>query len=335
MASSDMPVKYFQQAELDVSGLNADALGSILIGRKACYSCPIACGRIVKLTNDEDVYAGPEFQTIAAFGSNMLNRDIEKVTIANKICNKYGLDTISCGSTITLVMDLCEKGLLDWDLNWGDMDAVYQLIRDIAHRKGRGDELAEGSLRFAKMYGLEMHVLHVKGLEVPNHDPRAYAGLATTYAIAARGASHTESDMHTVDIGIDVPELEIYSSDRVSSDGKGIIAAKNQDYRAFHDATILCHFPEVPPDTLVQLLSLATGFEFTRDDILTCGSRIVQVKRLFNLKCGLTPADDGLPARLITPLPESVTEDWVPDIDSQLEEYYTYRDWDRETGHPN
>jgi len=335
MAANDMPVKYFQQAELDVSGLNADALGSILIGRKACYSCPIACGRIVKVPDDEIKSAGPEFQTIAAFGSNMLNPDIRKVAIANKLCNRYGLDTISCASTITLVMDLCEKGLLDWSITWGDMDTVYHLIHDIAFRQGHGAELAEGSLRFAKRYGLEQHVLHVKGLEVPNHDPRAYAGLAATYAIASRGASHTESDMHTVDIGIDVPELGIYSSDRISSEGKGIIAARNQDYRAFHDSTILCHFPEMPPDTLVLLLTLATGFKFTRDDILDCGSRIVQTKRLFNLKCGLAPIDDGLPSQLLKPLPESVTEDWVPDIDLQLEEYYSYRDWDRETGHPN
>jgi len=333
MYANDMPVRYFQQAEFDISNLDARAMKSILKGRKACYACPIACGRVVSLDSQSKI-AGPEFQTIAAFGTNILNPDIKKVAYANRLCNLYGLDTISCGSTIALVMDLCEKGLLEWDVRWGDMEAVFQLIHDVALRIGYGSELADGSLRFAKRYGLEKHVLHVKGLEVPNHDPRAYAGLATVYAVSARGASHTESDMHTVDIGIDVPELGIHSSDRVASKGKGITAAKNQDFRAFHDSMILCHFPEVPPAKIVELLNLATGFKYAINDILLSGSQIVSMKRRFNLQCGLSPKDDSLPSQLLQPLPESVTEEWVPDLNMQIDEYYTYRKWNRETGEP-
>lgn len=333
MTTNDMPVKYFQQAEFDVSGLDAKALGLILSGHKGCYSCPIGCGRVVTLPDlGKDDIAGPEFQTIAAFGTNMLNPDIKKVSYANWLCNLYGLDTISCGSTLALVMHLCSKGLLDWNLDWGDMDSVFQLIRDIALRRKQGGELAEGSLRFAKEYGLEGHVLHVKGLEIPNHDPRAYAGLAVVYAVSARGASHTESDMHTIDIGIDVPTLGIHASDRVLSKGKGTTAAKNQDFRAFHDSMILCHFPEVPPGTMVALLNLATGTSYTEHDILQCGSRIVNMKRQFNLRCGLTPEDDTLPAKILQPLSGSMTEELVPDLEMQLREYYSYRNWDRGSG---
>ncbi len=335
MNAGDIPVKYFQQAEYDVSGLNAKAMMSILTGRKACYSCPIACGRLISIPEHDTIdIAGPEFQTIASFGTNILNPDIKAVAHANHLCNLYGLDTISCGSTIALIMMFCEKGLLDWDIEWGDMDAVFQLVSDISFRRGHGNELAEGSLRFAKKYGFEKYVLHVKGMEIPNHDPRAYAGLATTYAVSARGASHTESDMHTIDIGIDVHSLGIESSNRLSDEGKGITAAKNQDFRAFHDSMILCHFPEVSPELMVRLLNLATGSSYSIGDILTIGARIVNLKRLLNIRFGLTPEYDSLPEDLLKPLPESVTEDFVPDINRQLSDYYKYRKWDSISGIP-
>jgi aldehyde:ferredoxin oxidoreductase len=335
MIANDMPVKYFQEPEFDVSGLNAKAMKSILVGRKACHSCSIACGRVVSLPeHDLERIAGPEFQTIAAFGTNMKNPDIRLISQANRLCNLYGLDTISCGSTISFVMHLCEEGVLDWGIEWGDMDSVFQLIHDIALRKGRGNELAEGSYRFAQKHGQSDRVLHVKGMEMPNHDPRAYSGLATVYAISARGASHTEADMHTIDIGIDVPCIGIHQSDRLVSRGKGVTAAKTQDFRAFHDSMILCHFPEVPPATMVELLNLAIGSKYSSDDILRIGSQIVQLKRSFNLRCGLTPEDDILPKLIMTPLYDSVIEDNVPDIEQQLQEYYEYRNWDRKSGAP-
>ncbi|MDF1538936.1 MAG: aldehyde ferredoxin oxidoreductase family protein [Candidatus Thorarchaeota archaeon] len=335
MTANDMPIKYFQESEFDVSELNAKAMESILTGRKACHSCPIACGRIVSVPELQlsDV-AGPEFQTIAAFGTNMKNPKISRIAQVNRLCNIYGLDTISTGSIISLVMNMCEKGFLDWDINWGDMDAVARIIHDIALRNGKGDELAEGSLRFSKPHNADEEVLHVKGMEIPNHDPRAYSGLATIYAVSARGASHTEGDMHTIDIGIDVPCLGIHASDRVVSVGKGETAAKCQDFRAFHDSMILCHFPDVTPAKMVELLNVATGSKYIPDDILRIGSNAVTMKRLFNLRCGLTAEDDVLPHQLLEPLPESMTEDWVPDLNLQLDDYYSYRGWDRRTGWP-
>jgi aldehyde:ferredoxin oxidoreductase len=330
MIANDMPVKYFQESEFDVSGLNARAMKQILTGRKACYSCPIACGRVVSLPEHNlERIAGPEFQTIASFGTNIKNPDIQQVALANRLCNLYGLDTISVGSSIAFVMQLCEEKVLDWGIQWGDMDTVLQLIHDIAQRKGRGNDLAEGSYRFAKKHDQVQRALHVKGMEIPYHDPRAYSGLATVYAVSARGASHTEADMHTIDIGIDVPCIGIHASDRLVSKGKGTTAAMVQDFRAFHDSMILCHFPEIPPATMVQLLNLAIGSSYTPEDILMIGSEIVNTKRRFNLRCGLTPKDDALPTSLQVPLQDSMIEDSVPDMELQLREYYEYRKWDR------
>ena len=175
----------------------------------------------------------------------------------------------------------------------------------------------------------------MRGLEIPNHDPRAFSGMATVYTTASRGATHLEGDMYSVDMGADVRELGIIGGDRLENEGKGTTAAKAQDFRAFFDSAIMCHFAIVPPKTIVSLLNLATGWSLKVDDILTIGSRAVTMKRLFNLRCGLDPRDEKLPNALLIPHPDKVTDDFVPDVDMQLDEYYEYRKWDRKTGKPS
>ncbi len=335
MSFNDMPIKYFQGAEFDVSTLDSGAQGSILTGRTACHSCPIACGRRVTVPDlGLKNVAGPEYQTIAAFGTNIMNPDIKQVAWMNHLCNQYGMDTVSCGSTIALAMHLCEQGILDIGLEWGDTDKTAEMIHAIANRQGTGDLLAEGSLRLGQKLGVAEQVIHVKGLEVPNHDPRAFSGMATVYAVASRGATHLEGDMYSVDMGADVRELGINSGDRLENEGKGATAAKAQDYRAFFDALIMCHFAIVPLQTIVDLVKMATGLQMGIGDMLTIGSRSVTMKRLFNLRCGFKRADDTLPQALLRPLPEGVTEDFVPDMELQLADYYRYRGWDPATGRP-
>jgi len=335
MEFNDMPIKYFQGTSFDISTLNAKALGSILTGRTACHSCPIGCGRKVSIPEMglENV-AGPEYQTIAAFGTNVMNPDIKQVARMNRLCNQLGMDTISCGSTLALTMHLCETGVLDIDLQWGDTDRIADMIQAIAMRQGPGTTLAEGSKRLGDSLGVSEQVLHVKGMEVPNHDPRAFSGMATVYAVAARGATHLEGDMYSVDMGADVMELGINSGDRLENEGKGATAAKAQDYRAFFDLLVMCHFAILPLQTIADLIRMAMGNAMRISDMLMFGSRSVTMKRMFNLKCGLTPQDDSLPAQLLRPLPESATDDFVPDLQLQLRDYYAYRKWDRNTGRP-
>ena len=336
MEFNDMPIKYFQETSFDISSLNAKAMASILTGRIACHSCPIGCGRKVSIPEmGLENIAGPEYQTIAAFGTNVMNTDIRQVARMNRLCNQLGMDTISCGSTLALSMYLRETGVLDIDLDWGDSDKMADMIYAIALRQGQGNLLAEGSKRLGDSLGASDQVLHVKGLEVPNHDPRAFSGMATIYAVAARGATHLEGDMYSVDMGADVRELGINSGDRLDNEGKGAIAARAQDYRAFFDSLVICHFAILPLQTIVDLVRMATGSTLTINDMLTLGARSVAIKRLFNLKCGLKPADDILPARLLKPLPDSATDDFVPDIQMQLKDYYAYRRWDRKTGRPS
>jgi aldehyde:ferredoxin oxidoreductase len=337
MMFNDMPIKYFQEIEFDGTDLiNAKSMNEILTGQSACYSCPIGCGRKVTVPEYElDDIGGPEFQTIASFGSNLLISDLKKIALMNHLCNQYGMDTISCGSTIAFTTHLCDIGKADYGFTWDNPNGVIDIIHAIGKREGIGNLLAEGSVSVARKHSAEDIVLHVRGMEIPNHDPRAFSGMATVYTIASRGASHMEGDMYSIDMGADVRKLGIVSGDRLENDSKGMIAARAQDFRAFFDSVIMCHFAIVPPETIVKLLNLAIGSSYKLEDILKIGARAVTMKRLFNLKCGLKTEDEKLPKPLLKPHPESVTDDFVPDVDAQLDEYYDYRNWDRKTGRPS
>ncbi|MBY8998519.1 MAG: aldehyde ferredoxin oxidoreductase family protein [Candidatus Thorarchaeota archaeon] len=337
MMFNDMPIKYFQEIEFDDADLiNAKAMEEILTGRTACYACPIGCGRKVTVPEyDLDDIGGPEFQTIASFGSNLLISDLKKIALMNNLCNQYGMDTISCGSTIAFTTHLCDIGKADYGFTWANPDEVIDTIHAIAKREGVGDLLAEGSVSVARKHSAEDIVLHVRGMEIPNHDPRAFSGMATVYTTAARGASHMEGDMYSIDMGADVRKLGIVSGDRLENDDKGMTAARAQDFRAFFDSVVMCHFAIVPPETIIELLNLAIGTSYQLEDILKIGARAVTMKRLFNLKCGLKTDDERLPQPLLIPHAESVTDDFVPDVDAQLDEYYDYRKWDRKTGRPS
>jgi aldehyde:ferredoxin oxidoreductase len=336
MMFNDMPIRYFQDIEFDADPINGAAIKSILTGRIACYSCPIGCGRRISLPDIDLVnVAGPEYQTVAGLGSNLLINDLEQISLMNNLCNKYGMDTISTGGVLAFAIRLCELGKVAWGLEWNNPTQMVRLIHDIANRRNLGDQLAEGTMRVAERYDAQEVALHVKGLEVANHDPRAFAGMATVYATASRGATHLEGDMYSVDMGADVRELGIVGGDRLENDEKGIIAAKAQDFRAFFDTVIMCHFAIVPPKSIIELLNLATGEVRTSDDILLSGARSVTMKRMFNLRCGLRPEDDSLPAVFLSPLPDYATDDFAPDIEKQLDDYYKYRVWSRSTGKPS
>ncbi len=335
MLHNDMPVKYFQLPEFDVSYLNATALGSFVTGSTACHSCPIGCGKRITVPSEgEKDYGAPEFQTIAAFGPNLLLSDIREVSLLGRLCNQLGMDTISTGSIIAFATHLSEQGLVDYDLEWGDFDKIQQAIRAIAYRTGFGSDLADGSQALGEKYGCESEVLHVKGLEVPNHDPRAFAAMAVVYAVSSRGASHTEADAYAVDMGVEFPDLGVVAGNRLSDSGRGVLSARIQDIRAFYDSLILCHFATFPSNTLTKMLEYATGIALRPLQVLEYGSRAVTMKRLFNLSCGLTPDADRLPPNLLRPLKGAIIDGHAPDLRRQLHEYYEYRGWDAVSGWP-
>ena len=345
-ALGDMPNKYWSQGLFDtaVNISGSTITETILTGKYHCYACPIGCGREVKLKEDSRYRLrekeGPEYETVSFFGSQLLVDNLDGVCVANEFCNKYGLDTISCGGVISFAYYLFDKGIItvnDTDglkLKWGDIDTAIKLIEKIAKRDGFGNVLAEGTKAVAKKYHSENLAVHVHGLDVPAHDPRAFTGMAVVYVTAPRGADHMSGDVYHADLGTEVPEFGITSFDRFQHTGKGILAANCENHRALWHSMIMCVFSNPPMTDILEMINASTGFNYTMEELVLAGERIFTLKRLFNLKLGYDVKDERLPEMLLKPI-EGGTEGNVPDMEKLLNEYYEYRNWDRTTGKPS
>jgi aldehyde:ferredoxin oxidoreductase len=341
----DLPTRYYQQGEwAEASNLSGVLMVDQYQNRNvACYRCPIACGRETRAPSfGVDRVDGPEYETLGAFGSLAMVDDLEAVIYAGHLCNVYGLDTISAGCTIALACEMFERGILSpadtdgLDLRYGDVQVIHRLVEMIARREGFGDVLADGSATLAERFGVPDLAVTVNRLEVPMHDPRAFVGMAVTYALAPRGACHMEGDMYGVDTGQGPAlELGILPGDRFEmTEEKGGIAARQQAWRNLYNALTLCQFQNPGVERLLAALNASTGWELGPDDLLTLGKRIVTLKRMLNLRRGLARADDRLPNLLMQPLDDGGTEGTVPDLGVLLSGAYAEYGWDPATGEP-
>jgi aldehyde:ferredoxin oxidoreductase len=342
-----LPVKYWTQGEFegayDISG--ATMKETILVKNYHCFSCPIGCGRIVQVKGTYETpgnVKGPEYETIAGYGSQICNDNLEAIAKANYLCNDYGIDTVSSSVVIALLYYLTDKGVVTArDLDgitpeWGTPDAALALIPKIALREGIGTILAEGADAVGQQFGVNPdEIATVDGLEVTYHDLRSSFGMALAYAAGPRGPGHNACDMYMTSIGQSFPELDIVSPDFYDeSTAMTDTCARLQDYRAFYSAAIMCSFCTISPLTVCNLLTLATGLQIGIKEIKEIGERILNMKRLFNVKMGLTAAWDRLPALLTNPLPEGGSAGKSPDWRKMLSQFYAYRKWDPETGAP-
>jgi aldehyde:ferredoxin oxidoreductase len=309
-----------------------------------CFACPIACGKEIKIA--EGPYAGleghgPEYETLAAFGALLLNDNLEAIVQADQLCNRYGLDTISTGAVIALAMEAYEESLLTaedaggLELEWGNAEAILQLVEQIAHRQGVGDVLADGARAAAKKLGpqAEEMAIHAKGMAIAMHDPRAFADMAVNYATANRGGCHLEALSYWRGYGLEWEEWgQAGEWDRLRSDtSKARVVYDFQNYLGVYNALGLCKFiikASAGPETVVEWLDLALGWNWIPDDLIRAGERLFNLKRLINIRLGVTRADDTLPRRLLThPRPTGSAAGVLPDLESMLEEYYQLRGW--------
>jgi len=341
----DMPIRYYQQGEWEGAG---DLSGVLMVEQyqnrnTACYRCPIACGRETRAPHyGVEKVDGPEYETLAALGSLVLVNDLEAVIYAGHLCNTNGLDTISTGCTIALACEMFERGLLTaadtggLEIRYGDTKMIHRLIEMIARREGFGDVLAEGSSALAEQFSVPELAVTVNRLEVPMHDPRAFVGLAVTYALSPRGACHMEGDMYSVDTGQGPAfELGILPGDRFeATEERGRIAARQQAWRNLYNAMILCQFQNPGVERVLAALNSVTGWNLEPDDLMTLGKRIVTLKRMLNLRRGLSRTDDRLPDLLLRPLNNGGTEGTTPDLDVLLSAAYAEYGWNPETGKP-
>lgn len=342
----DMPQKYWTQATFE----GAESIGgsvmaeTILTGKSACQGCVISCGRVVTIPDGS--YAtngqvkGPEYETVCAFGSQLLVDDLPLVTALGNRCDALGLDTISAGNTIALAYLMFDRGILSaadtggHELRWGDGRPCFDLLEQIARCEGFGALAAQGSKALAAHYGVEELAVHVNNLEVPMHDPRAMTGQALAYVTSPRGACHNQSDYWFVEIGNSVEDLGIPMTERLEDPGKAHYVARHQDWRTVCNSLVMCVFAAVRPSTVVNLLSAATGHDWTLEEMMLAGERAWNLKRAYNCRLGLTRASEKLPRLLLEPLPDGGQAGHVPDMDSMLQEYYEARGWDPATGQP-
>ncbi len=337
-----MPVKYYSRGSFEnidnISG--AKMTETILTGRSACQGCVIACGRVVSLHGDRSRRKGPEHETMVGFGANLLNDNLGAIVDLGELCDRYGMDTISCSNTIGLALRLFEKGIITekdtngLSLKWGDVDAIEELVNLIGRRDGIGDLLAQGSRRFAAHFGVEEEAVQVNGLEVAYHDPRGVSGMALSYATSPRGACHNQSDYFFVDFGHTQESLGITYFERQAQAEKAANVAKHQDWRTVFNAVVMCIFANIEPEMQVKLINAACGLDWTIEDMMKCGERAWNLKRLINNRMGLTRANDKLPKALLEPAPDGGSAGYVPDIEGMLLAYYQARGWDTETGKP-
>ena len=317
---------------------------TILTGKSACQGCVIACGR--EVTINEGPYAtdgqvkGPEYETIASFGSQLLVDDLPIITALGNRCDAVGVDTISAGNTIALAYLMFDRGIISaadtggLELRWGDARPCFDLIEQIARREGFGALLAQGSQALAAHYGVEELAVHVNNLEVPMHDPRAMTGQALAYVTSPRGACHNQSDYFLVEMGNSIDDLGIPMTERLEDGGKAHHVARHQDWRTVCNSLVTCFFAATPPSTYVKLLSAATGHDWSLEEMMRAGERAWNLKRAYNCRLGLTRATEKLPKLLLEPLPDGGQAGHVPDMELMLNEYYAARGWDEATGLP-
>jgi aldehyde:ferredoxin oxidoreductase len=284
---------------------------------------------------------GPEYETLVGFGPNLFLSDPVFVTRMGERCDRYGVDSISLSNTIGLAFTLFEQGKITLSdtggipLNWGNSDSVEKLVHHVENLDGFGEILARGALALGREFGAEDEAVVVNRLEVAYHDPRGASGMALVYATSPRGACHNQSDYFLVDIGQVEESLGMEICSRQGGAEKARSVAIHQNWRTLFNSLVLCIFANVPPVTLLNLINAACGFDWDIDAMLTCGERGWNIKRLINMRLGLTRRDDKLPKALLTPfIDDGELKGVVPDIDAMLKAYYHARDWDPHTGFP-
>lgn len=339
-----LPTKNFQKGSFagaeEISGERM--YDSILVEQDSCSACPVRCKRVVQAEFDGEKvrpeYGGPEYETVAAFGSLCMNSDLNAVALANQKCNQHGLDTISTGVSIAFAMEASERGLIEEEIAWGDPQKVVQLVDMIADREGFGDRLADGIDRLADDLGVDF-AMEIKGQEIPMHEPRGKKGLGISYSTTPRGANHMEGIHDTqLEDGPLAPELGVEEpTDRFDLDGKAGLMKKFEDLRSFNNSLVMCAFTTdmVGEDysfvTVRKLVNAVTGREIDADKMMRIGERNYLALRVLSAREGHTTWEDRLPKRFEQPLengPSSGHAIPEEDLEVVLEDYYRLRGYE-------
>ena len=352
--SGNLPTRNFRDggfpaAEEISANILCDTWG---VGMETCYACPRRCKKVIKIDEPwpvDPIYGGPEYETLGAFGSDCYVDDVRAIAKAHELCNRYGMDTLSCGCTIAFAMECFEKGLITLedtdglDLSFGNAAAMVEMVEQIAHRKGLGDLLAEGSRLAAQKIGqgAEEYAIQVKGLEIPMHEPRLKPGLGVHYSVHATGADHM-TGMHDTGyaeaggrLAAMAPLLGIIEPIPASelSPRKVRVIYYAGLWRHIDNHLGLCNFVRYSMAQKRDVLSAITGWQTSFWEIMKSVERSITLMRVYNLREGFTSADDRLPARFATPQPTGGLAGVVVDMEELAQAqkiYYAMLGWDEE-----
>jgi len=328
------PTRYWTKGRSEYrESFNASALLSRTnVKPRSCPKCYMACGKLASVKEGRHKglkIEGPEYETIFAFGGLCEVNGIEEIMHLNDLCDRLGMDTISSGNLAAFTIEAARQGRIDAAIDYGDVDAIAQLLSDIAYNRGHGAVLAKGIKHAARQWDMEDQAIHVKGLEPPGYDPRTLKGMGLAYSSSARGACHLRATFYKPELAGMIPRDQI--------DGKAAMFVEWEDRLAIFDTLIICRFYRdlYQWDKLSEIIRGATGLSLDVERMRKMAAAVIDATRLFNIREGLTMEDDYLPKRFLTEaLPETgnlITEEQMLKL---LQDYYRVRGWD-EKGVPS
>ena len=331
------PTNNFQKDTFDgAEAISGETLASTYLKRnKGCMGCVIGCGRVTGLAGSRfgGDGEGPEYETLFSLGSACGVSDLAAITKANYICNEYGMDTITVGTTVACAMEMAEKGIISEEeigmpLSFGDADAMVKLVEMAGKREGFGEKLAMGSYRLAESFGVPELSMSVKKLEFPAYDGRGIQGIGLNYATSNRGACHVRGYMISPEV-LGLPE----KLDPQVTQDKAVWTKIFQDFTATVDSSGVCLFTTfaIGAPQFANFLTAATGAEFTEATVMEIGERVYNMERVFNLKAGVDASQDTMPKRILEePISDGPLKGEVNKLGEMLPEYYQERGWSAE-----
>lgn len=320
------PTKYWTKGKAPHwEKISADALhNQCRVKPHACAKCFLSCGRMTEIQEGRHkglIIEGPEYETIYTYGGLCMVDSIEEIVYLNHICDSLGMDTITAGNLVAFTMAAFEQGNTDYEIKFGDADAIAILLKLISERKEIGAILSKGIRYAAKEFKMEDQAVHVKGMEPAGYDPRSLKGMGLAYATSDRGACHLRATFYK-------PELA-GMIDRDQIEGKAELFIDFEDRLTLFDSIILCKFFRdiYPWDLLGELITASTGIDGSPEHLASIARTISTIVRDFNLREGMKSADEELPKPFHIPLDDSKSVITKEESDKLLADYKNIRGW--------
>ena len=350
-----LPTRHFEYGDYEDGWQNISGermTDDILLKNETCFACTIRCKRVVEVKDgDYEVspeYGGPEYETIAAVGSNCQINDLEAIAYASQLCNEWGMDTIGVGMAISTAMSWWDAGIIDdsdtggIELKFGNTEAMVTMVKQIANREGFGDVLANGSAKAAAIVGngADQHVIAVKNQDYPMHEPRLKVAMGVGFAVSPTGADHNHSIHDTMFTGpgwnLDRAKTwgiyEALDADDLSAEKVRLFF--NQSNWCWAKNTIgMCIFLPWDVDHIVDMMKAATGWNYSSYELMQLGQRVSTMARIYNTQAGFTAEDDSMPEQIFKPFKSGPLAGYQYSRDQWSEGkriYYRLMGWDEE-----